>query len=229
MSRIVIPRLATLALLSTGLALGGCTGFNNSTGGLTDGIGRVGERLGAPWGGPTAQPPAEQSTTVARIAGMPMAVETLRSEDGDVWPVPEGPRSTLANPDAAMRNIPNYQPSELDRPSRPAGRSQWQPTDPDLPPGLRGSSSPPPPPIRQPEIPPPQAVAPLPPGLSAPPGRRPEGQVITTPSGPALTTGGTDRVQSFITPGGGTGTAIRDGNTTTLIGPNGQVQTVPSR
>jgi hypothetical protein len=35
-------------------------------------------------------------------------------------------------------------------------------------------------------------------------------------------------VQSYITPGGGTGTLHNDGSTTTLIGPNGQVQTMPT-
>jgi hypothetical protein len=39
-----------------------------------------------------------------------------------------------------------------------------------------------------------------------------------------VTTGGTDRVQGFSVPGGGTGTVVRDGRTETIIGPDGQVQ-----
>lgn len=213
---------ARLAVLGIGVLLGGCAG-------TLSGPGSIGEVLGTPWRGSRPQAP-EQSPTIARLTGARMDLTALRPEDGDVWPVPEAPRSTLADPDAAMRGIPNYRPGELDRPSRPAGRSEWQPTDPaPLPPGLRGTASPPPPPLRQPDIPPPQAVAPSLPNLNAPPPRRADGQVITTPGGPAITTGGTDRVQSFITPGGGTGTAVNDGNTTTLIGPGGQVQSVPTR
>jgi hypothetical protein len=175
--------------------------------------------------------PPEQSDTIARISGDVPPLASLRPEEGNVWPEQEGPRATLANPDAAMRNIPTYRPGELDRMSAPAGRSTWQPTDPPpvrgAPPGLRGSSSPPPPPIQQVE--PPRAnVYQPPPGANSPPPRRLEGRVIQTPSGPVTGTGGTDRVQSYITPGGGTGTLHNDGSTTTLIGPNGQVQTMPT-
>ena len=95
-----------------------------------------------------------------------------------------------------------------------------------MPPGLSGSSSPPPPPIRQIDPPRqyvvPPAVAPL------PPSGRTDGRIVQTPRGPVTTTGGTDRVQSFTVPGGGTGTIHNDGSTTTIYGPNGQVQTMPT-
>lgn len=170
------------------------------------------------------------SDTVARIRGEPQALPVLRAEDGNVWPEQEGPRTTLANPDAAMRNIPEYRPGELDRMSRPAGRSTWQPTDPPdprpMPPGL-GSSSPPPPPLRQ--IDPPRSEVLPAPAQQRPAPRRVEGQVVQTPSGPATISGGTDRVQSFSVPGGGTGTIHRnDDNTSTVIGPDGRVQVVPT-
>ena len=42
------------------------------------------------------------------------------------------------------------------------------------------------------------------------------------------TTGGTDRVQTYVAPGGGTGTIHNDGGTSTIYGPNGQVQTMPT-
>ncbi|MCB4823784.1 hypothetical protein [Roseicella aerolata] len=220
---------ARTAVLGIAVLLGGCTAFNNGTANVADSMTRAGDRIGAPWGQMRATTP-EQSITAARITGTPVEVTAVTPEAGDVWPVPEAPRATLANPDAAMRGIPNYRPGELDRPSGPAPRSQWQPTDPaPLPPGLRGSSSPPPQSNRGIDVPQPQAVAPPLPDQNAPPPRRADGRVITTPSGPAITTGGNDRVQSYITPGGGTGTAVIDGNTTTLIGPGGQVQTVPTR
>ena len=134
-----------------------------------------------------------------------------------------------------MRGIPTYRPGDYDRPSAPAGRSQWQPTDPPnpapLPPGLRSGASRPGPRLDpQPPIPGPQAVAPPLPNVNAPPPRRADGRVILQPQGgAAVTTGGTDRVQGYTTPGGGSGTAVIDGNTTTLFDPSGRIQTVPTQ
>ncbi|MFZ4406104.1 MAG: hypothetical protein ACOYOH_02130 [Paracraurococcus sp.] len=209
---------ARVAVLGFGVLLGGCTAWNNSTTWLnnsgartTDRIADAGAWMNAPWGSTRPTLP-EGSATVARLSGAPVKTTPLTPEPGDVWPVPEAPRSTLANPDAAMRGIPAYRPSELDRPSGrpeslPGGQSNAAP----LPPGLRsGASS-------------------APPIESNPAPRRADGRTIMTPQGAAVTTGGTDRVQSFTAPGGGTGTAIIDGNTTTLIGPGGQVQSVPTR
>ena len=56
---------------------------------------------------------------------------------------------------------------------------------------------------------------------------RADGRVIMQPQGgAAVTNGGTDRIQSYTSPGGGT--AVIDGNTTTLFDPSGRVQTVPT-
>jgi hypothetical protein len=210
--------------------LGGCGWADRASYKAVDGITNAGAAIGMPWGRMEATPP-EQSETIARITGQAPQLALLQPEAGNVWPAQEGPRATLANPDAAMRNIPAYRPSELDRMSAPAGRSSWQPTDPppvrDAPPGLNGSSSPPPPPVRQIEPPRARVYAP-PPGATSPPPARLEGRVIQTPSGPVTSTGGTDRVQGYIAPGGGVGTLHNDGNTTTLFGPNGQVQTMPT-
>ncbi|TCZ62987.1 hypothetical protein EXY23_11450 [Roseicella aquatilis] len=223
-------------MLGLGMLLSGCatydrstTWLNNRSAAATDRVADAGAAIGAPWGRSRPTLP-EDSTTIARVAGQPVAVTTLQPEPGDVWPVPESPRTTLANPDAAMRNIPTYKPGDFQTPSAPVGRSEWQPTDPvpaaPLPPGLRGRpSSPPPPPLRQPE---PQANFLAPPGDTRPPPRGAEGRVILTPQGQAVTGGGTDRVQSFIGPNGQTGTAVIDGNTTTLFSPDGRIQTVPT-
>ena len=217
-------------VLGLAALLGGCSSFNDASYGMVNGIANAGARSGAPWGGMQAEPP-EASSTIARLRGEPQQVSTLRVEEGNVWPAQEGPRATLANPDAAMRNIPVYRPGELDRMSAPAGRSTWQPVDPPnppaAPPGINSSSSLPPPPIQQ--IEPPRAVA-RPSTLPQPqPPRRADGQVIQTPSGPVTTTGGTDRVQGYVAPDGSTGTIHNDGNTTTIIGPDGRVQTVPAQ
>lgn len=231
---------ARTAVLGLGLLLGACSAYersttwlNNSGAQATDGIANAGASIGAPWGRPRPDVP-EDSVTIARLSGRPVQMAPLRPEEGDVWPAPEAPRSTLANPDAAMRGIPTYRPGEFDRPSAPAGRSQWQPTDPPnpapLPPGLRSGASGPAPRLDpQPPIPGPQAVAPPLPNASAPPARRADGRVILTPQGSAVTSGGTDRIQSYTTPGGGTGTAVIDGNTTTLFDATGRVQTVPTQ
>ncbi|MDB5374793.1 MAG: hypothetical protein JWP04_3435 [Belnapia sp.] len=214
--------------------LSGCGWAGDASYGVANGIATVGDKVGAPWGGMVAKDP-EPSDTIARIQGSrPPAAPQLASlqvEPGNVWPAQEGPRATLANPDAAMRNIPNYRPGELDRMSAPAGRSSWQPEDPPavrpMPPGLSGSSSPPPPPIRSMEPASQQVVPPFQPqyGGSAP---RADGRVVQTPRGPVTTTGGNDRIQTYQVPGGGTGTIHNDGATTTIIGPNGQVQTMPT-
>ncbi len=216
-----------LALLLGGaaLALGGCGGaLQEALSTPADAASTAGGIFGQPWGG---QRPAilDESVTLARLMGAPPAPDVLRPEPGDVWPGPLPPRSTLANPDAALRGIPEYEPSgprqpvsEL-APARPGPRGQPR-SSPNLPPsqtfdedGRLRSSAPLPPPAR----------------LPPPPPARTDGQVIHTPGGPVITSGGTDRVQTYTVPGvGGTGTAIRDGNTTTLIGPDGRVQAVPT-
>ena len=213
---------ARAAVLGIGVMLGGCTWFENSTVKVADGITGAGQRVRAPWGGMRPGAP-EQSTTVARLRGEPTDVAPLQTESGDVWPVPEAPRATLANPDAALKGIPSYNPGDLERASRQPNRVQ---ADDPLPPGLQGSSSAPPPPIRQPGFPPPYSAPSA--ADNSPPPRRADGRTLMTPQGPVTTTGGTDRLQTYTTPGGGVGTARTDGNFTTFTGPTGQVQTLPN-
>lgn len=206
-----------LALL---LALGGC---QSTTGQFADGL------FAAPWGGmrPTA-PAGGDSLTIARVRGAaPVApvAEPLQPEPGNVWPAEEAPRATLANPDAALRGIPTYRPSET-RPLDSLSPPEPGPISRGLPSRPRGSSSPPP--LALPDLP--QAAAPLPrlQPLPEPPPRRADGRVVLTPQGPVVTSGGTDRVQSFTVPGGGSGIITRDGPNATVIGPDGRVQTVPA-
>jgi hypothetical protein len=56
---------------------------------------------------------------------------------------------------------------------------------------------------------------------------RADGQLITTPDGAAITTGGTDRVQGTLSPRG-SGVAIRDGGTVTIVEPGRQPRLVPA-
>lgn len=220
-------RAAALALgCLAALGLGAC-----SRGALEESVTRpadaalhAGGVFGRPWGGERPEMLAS-SETVARVMRGAQAEGGLRPEGGDVWPGPLPPRTTLANPDAALSGIPNYDPAGTRRdpsaeaPSSRSGPPRGLPSAGTLPPSTLD-----PLPSRPSASPAAGSVAPrLPP---IPP--RADGQVIQTPGGPVVTSGGTDRVQNFNIPGQGTGTAIRDGNTTTLIGPDGRVQVVPS-
>jgi hypothetical protein len=196
----------------------------------------------AAWGGMRSDRP-EDSDTIRRVRGMDVPVEPLQVEPGSVWPVEEAPRATLANPDAALRGVPAYRPGEARSPDRLWEREDRQSRDlppradgmpsPEdgrpapPPPRRRGASSPPPPPLVQP-APERVEVLPVPPGANAPPARRSDGQVILTPRGPVTTTGGTDRVQGFVAPGGGSGVIHRDGGVTTVIPSGGAPETFPT-
>ncbi|HZF76333.1 MAG TPA: hypothetical protein VE033_10935 [Acetobacteraceae bacterium] len=188
------------ALLGLPLALGACAG---DLGGAWHPFSRTAATSG-------------ESLTVQRLRGANPEVAPVQPEQGNVWPEgQEGPRATLANPDEAMRNIPEYRPTLLD----PA-----QPTQPPVGPrrGLGSSAAPPGPipiapeqrfPVTQPAVPP------------SPPPPRADGRPVVLPDGRVgVTTGGTDRVQGFVAPGGDTGTVIRDGRTETVIQPGGRVE-----
>jgi hypothetical protein len=57
----------------------------------------------------------------------------------------------------------------------------------------------------------------------------PTGQVYQTNRGPAVSTGGTSNYQTITTPGGGQSIVVPNGNgTSTIIHPNGTVETVPT-
>lgn len=180
----------------------------------------LGGWLRLPWGVERPTMP-QDSLTVARVMGAPPTLEPLRPEAGNVWPAQEGPRATLANPDAALRGIPNYRTGDPDRQSSRG-----------LPPGLSGSSSPPPPANpafesrNNPTLPPLLADQPTPWQPASAQTAVPRS--VQTPQGAAPVTGGTARSQTYAAPGGGIGRALTDGNVTTLIGPDGQVTTTPT-
>jgi hypothetical protein len=156
----------------------------------------------------------ETSLNIERVRGNPPQIAALTYEPGTVWPAPsaEPARATLFNPEAPT----------------PIGAAQ--PPPPPEPPPARprvGSSAPPPPPAAPTDAERLRAQDVTTPNR-APPAPRLEGRVIQTPQGPVTITGGTPGAQTFTTPGGGTGIAIPQGPTTTLIGPGGQVTTVPT-
>ncbi len=54
-------------------------------------------------------------------------------------------------------------------------------------------------------------------------------QTYPTPNGPAITTENPNGIRTFTAPGGGQGIVVPNGNgTSTLIGPNGSITTVPT-
>jgi hypothetical protein len=153
--------------------------------------------------------PAGDSENMRRVMGDTANVEPLTTEPGDVWPGPIKPPPTLQD----MEN------------------QNGQPTEP-LPPV--GSSTPPPSnPLGYPPLP---SAAPstILPGQSTTTGRPsamtpPTGQVYQTNRGPAVSTGGTSNYQTITTPGGGQSIVVPNGNgTSTIIHPNGTVETVPT-
>jgi hypothetical protein len=178
-------------------------GWSSATGTLDGANARATSTL---WGPRPAPPP--ESLTVQRVRGQRPEVETLQPEEGAIQPLEEAPRATLANPEEALRGIP-------ENPFRPA---QTPPVT------RRGSSSPPPAPFER-ELPAAQPLFTPPPPVAG--SGRSDGQVIPTPSGPVTTTGGVGNTRSTISPQG-SGLAIQDGPTTTIIGPGGRVQVVPT-
>ena len=198
------PHALSMLLLATGLM--GCARVESRVANVQGSLGNAHDRFGPNLIG--ARPaPVSDSLTVQRVRGRAEAPDTLRTEPGDVWPREEGPRATLANPEEALRGVRTGEAE----PRRSRGSS-----------GLEGAPNAAPPvlsPIFESPAPPPRA--------NRTDGVGESGQVFQTPQGPVVSTTGSGRVQSTISPQG-PGLAIRDGATTTLIGPGGNVQQVPT-
>lgn len=201
--------LNSVVVVAMGMALVGCgtveSGFASATGALSSSY----DRYGPSWGGMRPSAPTD-SLTVQRIRNAPGIdlPATLETEPGDVWPREEARRATLANPEEALRGIP---PVDQPRPRR--GSSQAF----ENPPGIAAS-------VVSPNF---EGPAP-PPRANRADGPQPErGQVFQSDQGPVTTTGGSGRVRTTISPQG-SGLAIQNGPTTTLIDPGGTVRQVPT-
>jgi len=151
--------------------------------------------------------PAGGSENLRRAEGIPVNVEPLTPEPGNVWPGPAQAEPTLEQLEKEGTQLPG----------------QAQP--PALPP-TPGSSTPPsnyqaPPPVTPiPAIPPVPAPA-APPVAGAPP--------IQTPQGTAVPSTGTGAYQTVTLPNGTTAIVVPNGNgTSTIINSNGTVQTIPT-
>jgi len=200
-------RTAPLVLL---LGLSGCAGF--------------GEFLNHAFSLPGTNPniPMADSENVRRVLGHEPETRPLEPEPGNVWPGPPTPEPTLEDiqqrPGTEDRR--GFPPTDVPgaTPGLPAGRQ----------PRPRGSSTPPG--SVQPEVPatPPATVRPprAPRPVAPPP---PPGGVIQTPEGPGVDTGGTNSYRQLNTPRGPGAIVVPNGNgTSTVINPDGSVQTIPT-
>lgn len=201
-------RIALLGLL---LALPGCTG--------------TGEFLAHTFAPPPLNPnlPMTDSMNLRRSLGQTTEFTPLVPEPGNVWPGAEAPMPTLSDvaKDEGSSGSRGFAPTTVPgaTPGLPAGR---QPR-----PATRGSSTPPGSIQPGPESPPNAGVAPPPPSSVPSPG--PQGQVVQTPQGPAVDAGGTRNYRQLTTPQGPGAIMVPNGNgTSTIINPNGTVQTVPT-
>jgi hypothetical protein len=148
-----------------------------------------------------ANRPLADSPNARRVMGAAETAEPLEAEPGNVWPGPLPPARTMSD---MQRDIGSLPPIDA-----PAPRS----------------SATPPPVVSLPpaSVPPASAAVPRP---IAPPAAG-AGRVLQTPSGPAVTTIGSNGVETYTLPTGRTGIVMPNANgTLTLIGPDGTTQII---
>jgi hypothetical protein len=167
--------------------------------------------------------PVGDSETLRRVTGRVVNIDPLLPEPGNVWPGPP-PK------DPTLEDIERQQNMPLGSGLPPQQGTDQQPVVPHpqprpaAPPATRGSSSPPTAEAPVPQTPTFQRAPATPLAQGAPPPR-----TVVTPQGQAPLTPGTGGVQTYTPSTGGVGLVVPNGNgTSTLIGPDGSVQTVPT-
>ena len=148
--------------------------------------------------------PAGSSETFQQIRGNTVDVPPLLPEPDNVWPENQGPDQTL-------EDLEKQQAEQIKRGANPQGNR------------TNGAAPGQPPVAVQPGAPPPNLQAPT----------------QRTPNGPAVNTNGGKPTQGYrglgsgsptsSTPGGGSVLVPNGNGTSTLIGPDGSVQTVPTK
>jgi hypothetical protein len=162
--------------------------------------------------------PVGDSENMRRVTGEEVETTPLTPEPGNIWPGPLAPTPTLQE----LENQGVQPQPERPVPGSPQFEQQGQP-----PPSPRGSSTPPG--STQPGLGPLPRSTPPRPTDTTPPARNPAGQVVPTPQGPGVTSGGTSGYQTLTLPGGGTAIIVPNGNgTSTIIHPDGRIETVPT-
>ena len=153
---------------------------------------------------------------------MQPAIQPLEVEPGNVWP-------RFDTRDPTLEDVANHPEREDQRgfpPTNVPGEQYGLPAGREPRPAPRGSSTPPG--NVQPGLPaiPSPSVRPPPPAANAP---KPPGGVVLTPQGPAVDTGGTNSYRQLNTPQGPGAITVPNGNgTSTVISPDGTVQTIPT-
>lgn len=176
-------------------------------------------------GGSNPNAPAGDSENLLRVRGQEPEVARLTTEPGDIWPGPLPPAPTLKDlvgtegqPTQPERPVPG---SPLSRGTAPGQPSPNPSVGSSTPPGSvqSGITTP-----QQSQSVPAYALPP-----SAPPARNGIGQIIQTPGGPSVTTGGGPGYSTTVQPGGGQSIIMPNGNgTSTVIHPDGRVETIPT-
>jgi hypothetical protein len=197
------------ALLGLILLLPGCSGF-------TDFLGDTHTFTRAP------NQPLGNSENLRRVRGLDPDPPPLQPESGNVWPGPVAAPPTLGDIERMQSQPGAPQPGTIpDQGPGPALPSHRQPR-----PAPRGSSTPPS--SNPPGLEPDMQISPAPPP-SLPSPAAPTPNTYLTPQGQVT---GTTPPQGgrFDTLGGSHGAiVVPNGNgTSTIIGPNGSIQTVPT-
>ncbi len=154
--------------------------------------------------------PAGSSETFLRIRGQEVTVPPLLPEQGNVWP-------TDVKPDATLQDLEKQQAEDI---RRGTGAPAAGGAPPGANPAVNRANN------ADRGLPPPVVPPPPPAGVGSP--------TVNTPNGPSVDvtgrgTGRNYRQLQSPTPGG-SGILVPNGNgTSTLIGPDGSVQTVPTR
>lgn len=176
-------------------------------------------------GGNNPNQPISDSENMRRVQGLQQTVPPLTTEPGDIWPGPLAPPPTLKDLQASGGLTP--QP-EAPVPGSPLSRGAGAPY-PSPNPSV-GSSTPPG--NAQSGLSAPRPFTPSPSYSSppvAPPARGPGGQIIQTPNGSTVTTGGGPGYQTTVNPGGGQSIIVPNGNgTSTVIHSDGRIETIPT-
>ena len=196
-----------IALLGLVLLLPGCAGFGDF----------LGDTMTY---GTNPNMPLTNSESARRVLGAEVTPEQLVPESGNVWPEVVAAAPTLQ--DLEKQGNIQQQPQTPSPPSGPPYLPDHRQPRP-----RRGSSTPPgsnQPPLQPPIELPPQGAPPV---SSVPPAPR-SGQAVQTPSGPAVTSGGTSGYQTLTTPQGQAIVVPNGNGTSTVIHPNGTVETIPT-
>ncbi len=175
--------------------------------------------------------PVSEGETVHRVLGQPAELEPLTPETGNVWPGPIEASASLGdlaktNPDQLLKpdgeiTLPPAVRNTAIKPLPPVSGTTPQVVTPQ--PVPQSSSPSAVPAAVQPYVAPSQAPAPAAAAQPAPGSR-----FVQTPNGPATLSGGPG-VQTYTDQTGKTGLVVPNGNgTSTLIAPDGSVQTVPT-